>query len=84
MTERRIKVRALRTGYCHEQRYRAGDVFLLDAPVDAVGEPVLPSWVEPVHDSTPERVTTGQQEINAHRQATRAERFGLRSDDGDV
>ncbi len=72
---KRTKVRATRTGYYNEQRYREGDVFIF------AGEK-LPSWVESVAASTPERVTTGQEQINTELEQVRADR--LSSGDADV
>lgn len=71
---KRTKVRALRTGYYNEQRYREGDVFVF------TGEQ-LPSWVEPVAAATAEKVTTGQEAINTELDNLRSERVGAAGDD---
>jgi hypothetical protein len=56
----KFKVRALRMGYYDHIRRREGDVFLYTM---GPKETKLPSWVERVSDRTPERVTTGVQEL---------------------
>lgn len=59
---KRLKVRATRMGYYDHIRRREGDVFVF-AHVE--GTP-LPSWVEQVDARTPERITTGAQELQRH------------------
>lgn len=56
----KIKVRALRMGYYDHVRRRVDDVFIYTM---GPRETRLPSWVERVAQSTPERVTTGVQEL---------------------
>lgn len=56
----KVKVRATRMGYYDHVRRREGDVF---AYTLGPKEKALPSWVEPVDPRTPERVTTGVQEL---------------------
>lgn len=67
---KRVKVRALRTGYYNEQRYREGNVFYMTPDKDGK----LASWVERVAASTPEQVTTGQHEINKENDQVRKDR----------
>jgi hypothetical protein len=69
----RVKVRATRTGFNENQRYRENDVFLYTPPDN---ETALPTWMQRVASSTPERVTTGQAEINAALEVVRQERAG--------
>lgn len=61
----RFKVRATRLGYYDDKRRRAGDVFWVSAAKTDTGKYVAfaPSWMERVPDSTPESITTGQQEL---------------------
>lgn len=54
----RIKVRATQTGYYDEKRQRTGDVFVIHSEKD-----FSHTWMEHVGAQTPERITTGQQEI---------------------
>lgn len=48
-----MQVRALRTGYCNERRYKEGEIFempdhIAHAKKDSDGNVKLPRWVEPV------------------------------------
>jgi hypothetical protein len=52
----------LKVGYYDEKRRRLGDVFTIK------GEHELAKWMERVPDDTPERLTTGQDELEATRQ----------------
>jgi len=73
---KRIKVRALRTGYYDHARRREGDVFIVD-------ECDLGTWMERVHSSTPESITTAQGAIDkAHDEvlAARAPASGIDQD----
>ena len=66
---KRIKVRATRTGYYDHKRFRQGDVFILH------DETLFSdSWMERVPVGTPERVTTGQQELQRQKDMAIAER----------
>lgn len=53
------KVRAIRMGYYNEIRRRDGDVFVLQHPAREFST----QWMEYVDARTPERVTTGSQEL---------------------
>jgi hypothetical protein len=53
----RMKVRATRMGYFGEKRIRDGDVFVIDAKEFSA------RWMERVDGRTPERITTGQEEL---------------------
>ena len=92
---RRIKVRARRTGYANEQRYREGDVFLYTLTAKAAAIEIarrkasgenendgLPAWLEPVAAATEEKVTTSQQSLNQELDTLRGDRAG--SGDADV
>lgn len=57
-----VRVRAVQKGYYGEARRRIGDVFTLEKPED-FSDADTGGWMERVHPETPERVTTGQQEI---------------------
>jgi hypothetical protein len=68
--KKRIKVRATRTGYYDHARRREGDVFV------AFEHEFSPAWMERVAPGTPEKTTTGQQELNAKYDAVREDRAG--------
>lgn len=53
-----LKVRALEKGYYGEKRRRVGDVFMLTDP-----KHFSKTWMEYVDADTPERITTGNEEI---------------------
>jgi len=53
-----IKVRATQTGYYDHARRREGDVFLIASARD-----FSEKWMEDVDPRTPERLTTGDQEL---------------------
>lgn len=61
----KIKVRATRLGYYDHVRRREGDVFTYTVTEReaAVKKGALPDWVEPVDPRTPERITTGVEEL---------------------
>jgi hypothetical protein len=61
-----IKVRATAMGYYGNLRRRVGDVFVLNEP-----ELFSAKWMERVDADTPERVTTGPEELEQMRQAAR-------------
>lgn len=77
---KRIKVRAVRTGYYDHIRRRPGDVFVIDEKhfSDAHREPteqrphLLPGWMEKVARNTPETTTTAQEALNAEMTAQAA------------
>jgi hypothetical protein len=91
-TAKRIKVRAVRTGYYDHARRRAGDVFTIDEKdfSDANREPtkekphLQPGWMVKVPARTPESITTGQEELNQTYDAARAQRAGQNVDDGEL
>lgn len=56
----KVKVRATRMGYYDHVRRREGDVFIYTM---GLKETKLPSWVERTDPRTPERITTGVQEL---------------------
>jgi hypothetical protein len=66
-----IKVRATAMGYYDTARRRIGDVFTLSDPVD-----FAPSWMAHAAATTPERITTGQQELRQHHDEEIAARRG--------
>lgn len=53
-----IKVEALQTGFYDNKRRRLGDVFTVVDPSDFSAK-----WMRPVDGSTPEKITTGNQEL---------------------
>lgn len=53
-----IKVRALKMGFYDNRRVRQGDVFTIAGEADFSRK-----WMRRVDDNTPERVTTGAQEL---------------------
>jgi hypothetical protein len=55
-----IKVRALQAGYYDNVRRREGDVFVIQHSGEFSSK-----WMERVGKNTPEKVTTGQEQINA-------------------
>jgi len=55
----RVKVRAIRMGYYDVTRRRVGDVFTIRARARDFSA----TWMERVAATTPEAVTTGQQEL---------------------
>ena len=65
-----VRVRAKAVGFFNNQRYREGDVFVLPPPAPGQREPFSDKWMELVPDSTPERVTTGQQAIRKEHDET--------------
>jgi hypothetical protein len=52
------KVRATKPGYYDDKRRRTGDVFVV-----AAGDPLSDKWMEPVDPRTPEKLTTGAEEL---------------------
>ena len=52
-----VRVKALSMGYYDHKRMREGDVFTVDDKSD------LGSWMEVVDAATPEKVTTGKEEL---------------------
>ena len=65
-----IRVRAKRMGFFDNKRYREGDVFVLPPTAPGQVDPFSHNWMERVDDSTPERVTTGQQSIRKEHDET--------------
>jgi hypothetical protein len=55
---RPVKVEALQTGFYGLKRRRVGDVFVVTDPSDFSAK-----WMKPVDGSTPESITTGNQEL---------------------
>lgn len=59
------KVRAISLGYLRHSRRRAGDVFLIYNAKE-----FSPKWMEYAGASDPEKITTGQQELEKQRRAS--------------
>jgi len=53
-----VKVRATQVGYYGEARRRVGDVFTLEDPKHFSAK-----WMERVDASTPEKITTGNEDL---------------------
>ena len=91
-----IKVRATKMGYYDDKRRRTGDVFLIRAPYageDDAGIPITinefsKKWMERVAGDTPERITTGNEELRRqHDEILATKRQGgvsTTDDSGDV
>ncbi|HMJ02431.1 MAG TPA: hypothetical protein VK506_05790 [Conexibacter sp.] len=77
---RKMKVRALKMGWMHEKRYRAGDVFQLD---DANYQ-FSTKWMQRVPDDTPERITTGTEALKREHAALRRDKGGQLTDRDDA
>lgn len=58
-----VRVRATRAGFDGERRRRAGDVFVVQAPIKG-GEAEIPSWCEPADRNTPLKETGAQAALN--------------------
>lgn len=66
-----VAVKATKLGYYDDIRRRTGDVFRIRAPYESVnedGETITideysTNWMEPVDASTPERITTGTEDL---------------------
>ena len=71
-TPGRLRVRATQLGYYGEIRRREGDVFTI-----AGASEFSPTWMERVDPHTPERITTGAQELRKfHDETMRAKAPG--------
>lgn len=76
--EKRIKVRALETGYYDHARRREGDVFIADE------KDFSKRWMERVSTGTPERVSTAQESIDKQNAELKASRLGTAGDDTEL
>lgn len=65
------KVQAIATGYYNDARRRVGDVFHINHPDD-----FSERWMQRVDADTPEKITTGQQELSKANQEQLAARRG--------
>lgn len=75
-----LRVRATRPGYYDEKRRRLGDVFSIQHDGEFSAK-----WMERVPEDTPERLTTGQDELEQRRQEhLRAQRGGAATPPGPV
>lgn len=64
------KVRAIRMGYYRHSRRRAGDVFVIYNAAEFSS-----AWMEYAGSSDPEKITTGQQELEKQRRETLEDRI---------
>lgn len=64
------KVRAIRMGYLRHARRRAGDVFLIYNAAEFSS-----AWMEYAGSNDPEKITTGQQELEKQRRDTLEDRI---------
>lgn len=74
-----IKVRATQKGYYDNKRRRVGDVFLITKESE-----FSKKWMERVDRNTPERLTTGRQELKQQHDEVVSGRLGLGTGDVDV
>lgn len=64
------KVKAIEMGYYRHSRRRAGDVFMIYN-----AQEFSPKWMEYAGSSDPEKITTGQQELERQRRETLEDRL---------
>ena len=64
------KVRAIKMGYIRHSRRRAGDVFMIYSSAE-----FSPRWMEYAGSNDPEKITTGQQELEKQRRETLEDRI---------